>query len=392
MARGSITPRPTNDGKMRYRIKWETTGPDGKRVHHSATRRTKDEADRFLAKKLGEVNEGTFVAPSKETVESYLARWLQAASVRLSGGTVYQYEAEIRKRLLPHIGKVPLAKLDEARIQGTYAKLLAAGYAPSTVDKTHRMLHTAMKQAVAWRLLQRNPVDGVTSPRIVAAAPVAWSADECAIFLDLTADDSLAPLWRLGLDSGMRLGEILALSWRDLDVERRVVRVQRSLTRDQAGSWKIGEHAKTSSSRRAIALGDSTATALRGLRAPQAERRLACGGAWVDLNLIFDGGNGKWITPTSVRRQFDAACERVRRAGHELPEITPHGMRHTMATLLLVAGVHPKVVQERLGHKTVQITLDRYSHVAAGMQEEAADVLERLLGGRSRPRRGQESG
>jgi integrase len=98
------------------------------------------------------------------------------------------------------------------------------------------------------------------------------------------------------------------------------------------------------------------------------------------------------MDPRSVGREFAAAGARVRKAGHELPEITPHGMRHTMATLLLVAGVHPKVVQERLGHKTVQITLDRYSHVAAGMQEEAAEVLERLLGDRARPRRGQECG
>jgi integrase len=278
MASGSIRPRPTKDGKVRYRVKWESVGPDGSRRHHSATCRTKDAAEKLLVEKLGEVNDGTFVVASKETVESYLARWLEAAAIRLSGGTVYQYEREIRTRLLPHIGALPLAKLDEARIQGTYAKLLAAGYAPSTVDKTHRMLHTALKQAVAWRLLQRNPVDGVSAPRVIAAAPVVWTAEESETFLDLTADDPLAPLWQLGLDSGMRLGEMLALSWRDLDVERRVIRVQRTLTRTREGSWKIGEHAKTSSSRRAIALGSSTMAALRALRARQAERRLACGG------------------------------------------------------------------------------------------------------------------
>ncbi len=376
MARGSVKPRPLNDGTMRYRVKWESVGPDGKRRHHSATTATKKAAEILLAEKLREVNEGTFLVPSRETVEAFLRRWLQASSFHLAESTAYQYELLIRNRIAPYVGAIPLAKLDEITIQDLYARLMAAGYAPSSVNQTHKMLHCALRQAVTWRLLTRNPADGVTSPKPVIATPTVWSPQEAAAFLDHTHDDPLAALWRLGLDSGMRIGELLALSWRDLDAERRVIAVRRTLTKTRGGSWKLGEIAKTASSRRSIALGAATVGALRALRPGQAERRLLCGGAWQDHGLIFDRGDGRWLEPRVVGLRFARAVEAA-----QLPPMTLHGMRHTMATLLLAAGVHPKIVQERLGHASIRMTLDRYSHVTPVMQQEAAAILDGLLTG-----------
>src|SRR5215211_2036924 len=317
MARGSVVPRPTSDGKMRYRIKWETRSPDGKRVHHSATRRTRDEADRFLAKKLGEVNDGTFVVASKESVAKFLERWVEASAPSWSEATLYKYRSTIRRRIAPFIGDVPLAKLDELTIQHCYAQLITKGYAASSVAGTHSLLATALKRAVAWRLLQRNPAIGVKVPSVASNSPTTWSAAEAAAFITGTAAEPLGALWRLGLDSGMRVGEMLALTWRDLDVERGVIAVRRTLTRTDNGGWKIGEHAKTSSSRRAIHLDSETVTALRALRPSQNERLLACGAVWVDLDLIFDRGNGTWLDPQRVRYQFAAAVKRTK-----VPELT----------------------------------------------------------------------
>lgn len=386
MARGSVKARPLKDGTMRYRVKWESVGPDGKRRHHSATRRTLDDAQKLLVKKLGEVYDGTFVVASRETLAQFLERWLNASAPGWSPSTLYQHRCIVRKRITPKIGSVPLARLDALTIQAFYADLLKT-YAPGTVRETHALLASALRRAVLWRILPRNPMEGVTVPATRMQAPQVWTAADAAAFLEKTKDDELAALWRLGLDSGMRIGEMLGLAWGDVDADRGLVAVRRTLTRDGRGGWRIGEVAKTSSSRRSIAVGPATVAALKALRPKQARRRLLCGPHWVDHDLVFDRGNGLWITPGTARGVFARAV-----AAAKLPTLSPHGMRHTMATLLLAAGVHPKIVQERLGHSSIKMTLDRYSHVSMSMQRDAADVLDALLGAGSRPNRGQDAG
>jgi integrase len=186
----------------------------------------------------------------------------------------------------------------------------------------------------------------------------------------------------------MRIGEVLALSWRDVDLDKGIVTVSRTLTTNAKGQHKIGEIPKTRASRRSILIGAATIAALRRERAKQAARRLLLGPDWHDQGLVFDRGDGQPINPDVVRTSF----ERVLRKNPSLPTITLHGMRHTMATLLLTAGMNPKIVQERLGHSSIQMTLDRYSHVTLSMQESAATILDTLLSGEARPNRGQELG
>lgn len=388
MARGSVRPRPSTDGKRTvYRAKWETRGPDGKRQHHSKTFRTKKEADAFLIDRQKEVNEGTFVSPSKETLAAYLERWVAASAPGWSEATLVQYQSVIRKRIVPELGAITLAQLDAITLQ-TYYATLTARYAPATVRATHAVLDAALARAVRWHLIARNPADGATLPPIPRAAPTVWNAEDCAAFLKAINGHRFAALWRICLDTGMRLGEVMALSWRDVDLDKATISVTRTLTRDAKGQNKIGEIPKTSASRRSIVIGQSTITALRSYRAQQAQRRLLLGRTWTDRNLVFDRGDGEPMQPTVVRHAFD----RVLDLNPEIPRLTPHGMRHTMATLLLKAGVNPKIVQERLGHASIQMTLDRYSHVTLTMQESAAAVLDALLSAEARPERGQELG
>jgi integrase len=370
---------------MRYRIKWETTGPDGKRRHHSATRSTKKEAESFLVQQLTDIAAGTFVQPTKDTVATFLAHWLETSRPSLAESTAYAYACVIRNRINPHLGATLLSHLDQMRIQHCYAQLTAAGYSAESVKSAHTILHSALRQAVAWRLLPRNPADGVRLPASRRKAPVTWTAEEAASFLAATQGHQHATLWRLALDSGMRIGELLALAWQDIDLERATVAIRRTLTHSPPG-FRIGEFPKTASSRRSVVIGSATLSALRAYRARQAERRLALGGTWVDLGLVFDRGNGTPHHPGTIREAFDRA---VRSAG--VARIPFHGMRHTTATLMLAAGIHPKIVQERLGHASIQMTLDRYSHVSITMQHDAAATLDRVLENAARPQRGHDA-
>jgi integrase len=202
----------------------------------------------------------------------------------------------------------------------------------------------------------------------------AWTAEQARAFLLATINDDRHVLWRLLLDSGMRLGEALALTWDDVDLAAGTVAVRRTLTRTKAGSWIVGDAAKTRAGRRPIAVTAPTVAALRAHRARQAERRLALGPVWQDNGFVFDRGDGGRASPCTIRAAFERA---VQAAGS--PRITPHGLRHTSATLLILAGVPLKVISDRLGHATVAITADVYGHVTAEADRQAADSLDALL-------------
>ena len=345
---------------------------DQKRRRGFPTRKAAEEA---MQKELHERRAGTYVEPTHLTVGAYLERWLAEADAGWREATAYAYAGIVRNRIVPYLGDAPLAKLSALDVQACYRRLLEAGYAPSTVRLTHTVLREALEQAVRWRLIPANPCAAAKAPATQAVEPESWTAEEARAFLAATAGDDLARLWRLGLDSGMRLGELLALTWADIDFARGTVAVRRTLTPSRGGAWTIGDGPKSAKGRRSIPLAEATLAALRSHRARQTERRLLLGPDWHDLGLVFDRGNGEPCRPATVQARFERA---VARAG--VTPLTPHGMRHTMATLLLAAGVHPKIVQERLGHATIGMTLDRYSHVTMDMQRGAAGIMGDLLG------------
>jgi integrase len=389
MARGTITKRPSKDGnRISYRVRWETRGPDGKRIHHSETVHTKHEAETLLTEKQQQVNEGSYVNASKESLSDYLERWLEAMAPTWAESTHRGHQSTVRNRIAPELGMVPLAKLDAVTVQTFYAGLTKR-YAPGTVWVTHGVLDSALARAVKWRLIPHNPTDDAILPNTPRPTAVVWTTDECAIFLNAVRDHRFAALWQLALDSGMRIGEILGLGWRDvvLDRDEPTVSVRRTLTNDRHGRPKLGEVPKTKASRRAIVIGEDTVIALRAYRAQQAQRRLLLGQRWHSHDLVFDRGDGAVMREGVVAKSLD----RVLAQHPELPRITMHGMRHTMATLALEGGVNPKIVQERLGHASIQMTLDRYSHVTLSMQANAAEIINSLLRGQSRPKRGQSA-
>ena len=200
-----------------------------------------------------------------------------------------------------------------------------------------------------------------------------WTSQEVREFLDSVATDRLRPLWLLAATTGMRRGELCGLMWKDVNFEASNVAVRRARV-PIAG--KVAEGTPKSDRARVIAIAPATVSALRTHRKAQLEERLAWGEAWQDSGYVFTQADGSPVRPDAVTRAFEAHV-----IAAAVPRIRLHDLRHTHATLGLAAGIPAKVMSERLGHAKVGITLDLYSHVVPGMQEEAAAKLEALLFG-----------
>ena len=248
------------------------------------------------------------------------------------------------------------------------------GLSPSTVLKFHRLIREALHHAVRWRLLAVNPADAVTPPRVERREMSVLSpAQAVALLVQARGTEFEAPI-TTALYSGLRLGELRGLRWRDLDLDTGRLSVIQSLQKVPGGGV-VARQPKTHRSRRSVSVPAALVGVLREHRHSQVEARLVAGDAWEDADLVFTDALGRPLSETRLRWAF---WRLLREAG--LPRIRLHDLRHTMATLMLAAGEHPKVVSERLGHSTVSITLDTYSHVLPGLQAAAAERLAVTLG------------
>lgn len=236
----------------------------------------------------------------------------------------------------------------------------------------HRLLRQALQQAIRWQLLARNPADAVQPPRPRRKEIRALTEDETAKLLTESKARWLYMPILIAATTGLRRGEVLAVRWADIDLEAKTLAVRRSL--EQTAEGLSFKEPKTSRSRRVVALLDLTVDALRKHRTSQARERLAAGSAYLDLDLACCAGDGRPWLPSSLTHAFTTLASRI-----GLDGLRFHDLRHTHATQLLRQGVHPKIVSERLGHSTVGITLDVYSHVLPDMQQEAAKLVDGAL-------------
>ncbi|MBA2240472.1 MAG: site-specific integrase [Solirubrobacterales bacterium] len=346
----------------------------GKRLRkwHSGFERRKD-AERALTEILGRLEAGAYVEPAALTLGGFLAdEWLPAMRASLRPLTLESYSMIVRTRIAPEIGQVRLQRLTPGALNALYATL-GERLSPRSVRYTHAVLRHALVDAVRWQRLARNVADAAEPPSAKAAKAQAmqtWSAEQLAAFLEHVGDDRLYAAWRLAAMTGLRRGEVLGLRWRDLDLEAGRLAVVQTLVGERTFSQP-----KTDHGRRNVALDPVTVTALRTHRKRQAAERLALGPAYRDeQELVFCREDGEPLWPQSFSRSFE---RHAKAAG--LPAIRAHDLRHTHATLALAAGIHPKVVSERLGHASVGITLDIYSHATPAMQADAANRVAALL-------------
>src|SRR3990172_6582554 len=351
-------------------------GPDGRRRQARHTiRGTKREAEVKLRELLYAVDRGEYVRPTKETVGAFLGRWLGTyAAANVSARTERDYRGIVTRYLLPQIGTIPLPALRPDQVQGLYAALMTRGLSGRTVLHTHRVLSEALSHAVKWQLIARNVCTAVDPPRAERKEMTTLDAAGVSHFFATAESSRYHDVLFVALYTGLRRSEFLGLKWSEIDLERGRISVVAGLHR-LAGRGMVLLPTKTARSRRQISITGEVIDVLRLVRRRQIEQRLASGSAWHQSGFVFTDTSGNPIDPDRVTKEF---VRLARLAG--LEPVRLHDLRHTHASLMLQAGVHPKVVSERLGHASVAITMDVYSHVLPGIQEEAAERFARLLG------------
>ena len=353
----------------------------GKRKQKWTTLRgTKKQAQAELTRLLNEINTGEYIEPSRMLVSEYLTRWLKDyAEPSVSPKTNERYAQIIRDNINPTLGNYYLSKLKPLHIQSFYTDCLTngrkdgkGGLAAQTVPHFHRLLHRAFSQAVKWQLLARNPVDAVEPPRPERTEMNAINEADTAQLLDKLAGSALFSPVLFAVTTGLRRGELLALRWKDVNLDEGRITVNQSLEQTKAGLRF--KSPKTERSRRQVPLPSVTVDLLKEHKRKQNEERLRLGPVYQNNGLVFPRPDGSTMPPDSFSTNFAAS---IRRSG--LKHIRFHDLRHSHATQLLLQGVHPKIVSERLGHSNIGITLDTYSHVLPGMQEDAVLKIDASL-------------
>ena len=334
--------------------------------------KARQDVARRLSEALRNLQLGLTPYPAQQTVAQYLRDWLDSIRTSVRPKTYESYDLNVR-RLLPHVGRIRLASVAPKAIEKAYNTLLSGGLSRRSVEQAHAVLHRALGQAVKWGILGRNPSDAVNVPRPKRHEIRTLSEEEVQCLFKVTADQRLHGLWVLLVTTGLRLGEALALSWDKIDLVNGRCIVRRALQRQQ-GSGLVFVEPKTSTSRRTVHLAHGTVAALRDHRNRQLQERLTLGAAWQDFGLVFCREDGRPLEPSSVAQRLRTVLE-----GAGLPRIRVHDLRHTAASLLLSRGVHPKIVQDLLGHSTISLTLDTYSHVVPALHAEVAEHMNALF-------------
>jgi integrase len=345
----------------------------GKRVHRRVSAPTKQACEAKLRDAIKVAEGGQFGIDDRLTVRDFIERWLATIESTVRPSTHRRYQDLMRLHVLPAVGGIRLAKLSPADLQRLYADRLACGLGPTSVSHLHFVLHRALHQAMRWELVPRNVSEMVDPPRRKTPEAKTWDAKQVAAVLAVAENTPLAAVWRLALLTGMRRGELLGLKWDDIDLDKKTLAVRRTLSRGKGGTWELGQP-KTTSGRRSISLPDSCVVTLRKHRATQNAERLRLGPLWEDQGFVFTNHTGGPLHVNSLVYQYEKL---ITTAG--VPRIRFHDLRHTSATLLLAQDIHPKIVQERLGHADIGMTLNRYSHVTPSMQREAADALDKAI-------------
>jgi integrase len=370
--------RGHNEGTVYYwpeRDRWVvqiSLGP-GKRKKFYC--KTKQEAVRKKNEVLRELEQGMLATGSQQKLKDYLDHWLEdicKPNLRIS--SCVKYEKIIRLYIVPDLGDVQLQKLTPGQVQALYTKIWKRGLSSKTVNSIHGLLHKALDDAVKAGLVSRNVCDSVSSPHVVKRRVKPLALEQARKLLEIARGHRLEVLLTLAVVTGMRRGELIALRWSDVDLERRILLVCH--TADYIAHYgHVETEPKTESGLRQISLPAFMIDILRQHRIEQLELRLKVGSAWEDRDLVFCDLHGGYLNSRYLLKMLDRLLESA-----ELPHMHFHDLRHSAASILLSMGVNPKVIQELLGHSDMSITLGTYSHLFPTMQEEAMGKWDDVFG------------
>jgi integrase len=363
---GTVAPRRNKQGKIiGYRGAY--FGPDGKR--HWVSAKTKSACWRVLRQAMSDADRGVLPGPVSLTVGAYLESWLGDIEDTIRRSTFDQYRIITHKHLIPEIGGVKIARLQRSHIRKLYRDKRASGLSSRTVEYIHVTLNKALKAAVHDVPIPKNPASGVKLPQKDAKETKALTPEQASALLSAARQTRHEALITVALHTGLRRGELLGLTWADVDLSTPALRVERSMDTD--GSTYLP---KREASKRTLRLTPAALAALKAHRARQLEARLQAGDSWQDNDLVFPNTKGKPMNPGNFyRRDFQPLLSR---AGLGDEGFTFHSLRHTFATTLAANGVHPSTAQRMLGHSDIRMTLAIYTHATDDMQDAATAALE----------------
>jgi integrase len=335
----------------------------------------KREAQAHLARIITEVDSGSFIEPNKTTVSEFLTRWLDHIKTQVQPRTHGGYTEKV-EQLIPRLGAIPLSKLKPEQISAAYSAALTSGrrdgksggLSPRSVHHMHRVLVQALGQAMRWGAVNRNVAALVDPPKCDRTEMKTLDVDQATTMIELARGESIFIPMLLGLLCGLRRGEICAVRWRNINLDTGQLSVVNSIEESRGG---MREKSPKNGKGRSVALPPMLIAELRKHRLQQAEWLLRLGVRLTDDHHICMRQDGQTVWPTSIARAF-----RTFLRCHNLPLIRFHDLRHSHASHMLASNVHPKIVQERLGHSTIAITMDTYSHAMPNMQADAAATID----------------
>ena len=348
---------------------------EGKRKRKYLYGKTRKEVAEKLKVVLREQQQGLPIAMERQTVAQFLETWLKdVAHPKVESSTYVSYEQKIRLYLIPAFGRSQLAELQPQQVQAMMNGMGERGLSPRTIQFTRAVLRRALEQAVKWSLVARNIAKLTEAPNVARPELQSFTPAQARQFLDVVRDDRLSALYTVALSLGLRQGEALGLRWQDVDLDGGTLHVRVALQRLAGQPYRLVKP-KTKQSRRSLPLAPNLVATPRAHRARQLAERLTCGQDWHnDWELVFTTPQGAPLSKHTLIGQYK---RHLSRAG--LPEMRFHDLRHSCASLLVAQGVHPRVVMEILGHSTITLTMNTYSHVLPQAQRDAAGLLDTLL-------------
>lgn len=345
----------------------------GRRRRKYVRGRTKAEVQREVRRLAREAEEGRLSPERAPTLTAWLERYLdEVAAPKVRPSTLHRYRQEVRLYIGPSLGRIRLDKLAPDRISDFYQEQLRQ-LSPGSVRRLHALLRRSLSVALRWKLITWNPATAVDPPSLAPVEVHPYTAEEAGLFLDAVAGTRHEARWLLAIALGLRQGEALGLTWRDVDFDRRLIHVRQALQYRPGDGLHLVQP-KTAKSRRVIPLPQAVANALKQHQLDQLAERKDAGEFWEDWGLVFTTGFGTPLSPRNDYREFRRIVERV-----GLRRVRLHDLRHTAATLMLGQAVSPRVIMEMLGHSQISITMNLYSHVTVELSRDAADRVQDLL-------------
>lgn len=374
MATGHLRKRINKNGSVSYQITAEGDRDPltGKRERkYKTVTGTKKQAEAELRKMISDLETGNISTPSAIKLSNWMDTWLTTYLPDIAQTTRDDYKDKIALYIKPTLGHIPLKALKNNDIQVWINNLNNNGKSPKTIRNVYNNLNAALKKAVVLRMIPHNPCEGTVLPKLLKPQTNVYNIAQIQSALAAADDISTYLLILLGASVGLRRGEMAALQWKDVDLVKNTISISQSRVHTTLGI--LQKAPKTQAGKRTITIGQDAVNALRDAKSIY-DDAVANKPGFKDLGYVLFKDNGEPFHPDSLTQKWERFVAR-----HNLPPIRLHDLRHSNATAMIAAGINAKVVQHRLGHANVSITLNTYTHVLPEMDQEAADKLNNVL-------------